>query len=99
MQNSKLNYIAGWAARCRCRAAGPCGRDAGGGGGGGGVMHVGEVPRYKQIDPTTSELIALQADELHYKPKVCSIHRILSTLARMAYLKNHTFVLLRVFLS
>ena len=44
-----------------------------------GVMHVGEAPRYKQIDHTTSGLIALQADELHYKPKVCSIHRILST--------------------
>ena len=60
MQNSKLNYIAGWAARCRCR---------GGGRGavrpGRRVMHVGEVPRYKQIDPTTSELIALQADELN----------------------------------
>ena len=28
----------------------------------GGVMHVGETPRYKQIDHTTSGLIALQAD-------------------------------------
>ena len=44
-----------------------------------GVMHVGETPRYKQIDHTISGLIALQADELHYKPKVRSIRRILST--------------------
>ena len=44
-----------------------------------GVMHVGEAPRYKQIDHTTSGLIALQADELHYKPKVSSIIHILST--------------------
>ena len=42
-------------------------------------MHVGEAPRYKQIDHTTSGLIALQADELHYKPKVRSIIHILST--------------------
>ena len=27
-----------------------------------GVMHVGETPRYKQIDHTTSGLIAIQAD-------------------------------------
>ena len=44
-----------------------------------GVMHVGETPRYKQIDRTISGLIALQADELHYKPKVRSIIHILST--------------------
>ena len=44
-----------------------------------GVMHVGEAPRYKQIDHTTSGLIALQADELQYKPKVSSIIHILST--------------------
>ena len=56
----------------RARAVRPGRRDR-------GVMHVGEVPRYKQIDPTTSELIALQADELHYKPKVSSIIHILST--------------------
>ena len=61
-------------ARPRRRGPGP--RSAAG-----GVMHVlvGETPRYKQIDRTISGLIALQADELHYKPKVRSIRRILST--------------------
>ena len=50
-------------------------RDAGARGRGAatGVIHVGEAPRYKQIDHTTSGLIALQADELHYKPKVTNI--------------------------
>ena len=74
MHNSQLNYIAGGRGRGARGGAAQCSR---------GVMHVlvGEAPRYKQIDHTTSGLIALQADELHYKPKVRSIRRILSTIA------------------
>ena len=73
MQNSQLNYIAGAGGATRCRAPGPL-PSAGAGAVRPGVMHVGEAPRYKQIDHTTSGLIALQPDELHYKPKVRSNH-------------------------
>ena len=90
MHISQFNYIAGGEAAPPRAGAAQCSR--------GGVMHVlvGETPRYKQIDRTISGLIALQADELHYKPKVRSIRRILSTLdtvvraVKWAYNPNHS---------